>query len=145
MRFAVASDHAGYPLKQAILETLTALGHQFEDLGTDSDAVSVDYPDFAQLVAHAIMEGRAERGILICGTGVGMSIAANRVPGIRAVVAALTTQVRLARAHNDANVLCVGSRITGTEVVRDLVATFVATDFEVAPRHEFRIKKIDGA
>jgi len=137
---AIASDHAGYTLKERIILVLRDSGRQVMDLGTHSTE-SVDYPDYAALVATAVKDGRAERGILICGTGTGMGIAANRFAGIRAAVCHDSTTARLARQHNNANILALGARIIGEEVARDCVAVFLATSYE-GGRHERRLAKI---
>lgn len=137
---AIASDHAGFDLKSYIKDNFTALPVTWLDLGTD-DHDSVDYPDFGGAMARAIAEGQADYGVLICGTGIGISIAANRAPQVRAAVCANTTQARLSRAHNDANVLALGARITGVEVALDCLATFLCTEFE-GGRHAGRVEKL---
>ncbi len=137
---AIASDHAGYALKERLALFLRECGHQVQDIGTHSPE-SVDYPDYAAQVAGLVKDGRAERGILICGTGTGMGIAANRVPGIRAAVCHDTTTARLARQHNDANILALGARIIGEEVARDCIAVFLASQYE-GGRHARRLAKI---
>lgn len=136
----IASDHAGVDLKAALVEDLQAMGFEVEDLGT-SGHESVDYPDFADRVAGAIAAGRAARGVLICGSGLGISIAANRHPGIRAAPCHDVTTARLARAHNDANVLALGARIVGIEVARECLRTFLETGFE-GGRHQRRVDKM---
>jgi ribose 5-phosphate isomerase B len=137
---AIASDHAGFDLKQLLIEELTRLGFTPLDLGTH-DRTSVDYPDFADALAAVLGDGRAERGVLICGTGIGMSIAANRHRHIRAAVCHDTTSARLGRQHNHANVLALGARLIGTEVARDCLATFLATAYEPG-RHDRRVAKM---
>lgn len=137
----VASDHAGLPLKKEIVAILGELGRPFEDLGTH-EAASVDYPDYAHLAAKAILEKRARFGILLCGTGVGISIAANRHPGIRAVVCSEPYSAAMARLHNDANVLCMGARVVGPGLARDILEAFLAMDFE-GGRHQKRVEKIE--
>ena len=140
---AVASDHAGYELKAALAEALVAMGYEIVDLGTDGPD-SVDYPDFAKVMIRAIVEGRVERGVLVCGTGVGISIAANRHPGIRAALCHNETTARLAREHNDANVLALGARIVGVEVAKDCLKAFLTTEF-AGGRHAKRVAKLaDG-
>ena len=141
MRIAVGSDHAGYALKTEILGHLSAVGHDVLDLGTDSAEMSVDYPVFGRAVGEAVAGGRAERGICVCGTGNGIGMAANKVPGIRAAVVTDVTTARLARRHNDANVLCLGERTTGPATALDAVDVFFSTDFEVG-RHQRRIDEI---
>jgi ribose 5-phosphate isomerase B len=136
---AIASDHGGFELKTVLVEELKAAGHSVLDLGTMSSD-SVDYPDFADALAKTIGAGRAGRGVLLCGTGIGMSMAANRHRGIRAAVCRDVTETRLARQHNDANVLCMGGRVTGPEVAKDCLRTFLETKFE-GGRHARRVAK----
>lgn len=136
----IASDHAGLPLKQQLITTLTQEGLEFEDLGTDT-AESVDYPDYANMLCRRLLGGELNFGILVCGTGIGMAIAANRHRGIRAAVLHNATEARLTRAHNNANVACLGARIIGIETALDAVATFLNTEFE-GGRHQRRIDKI---
>ena len=140
---AIGGDHAGLPLKRAIAEALTAEGYQILDFGTN-EAASVDFPDFAHLVSAAVGGGPARFGVLVCGSGIGMAISANRHAGIRAAVLHDTTEARLTRAHNDANVACFGARLTGEELQLDALKTFLATDFE-GGRHQRRIAKITPA
>jgi ribose 5-phosphate isomerase B len=137
---AIAADHGGFDLKSILVPELSALGYEVLDLGTMSRD-SVDYPDFAATLAGAIGEGRATRGVLICGTGIGMSIAANRHRAIRAALAHDGTSARLARQHNDANVLVLGGRMLGPEVAKDCVKTFFSTEFE-GGRHARRVAKM---
>ena len=122
---AIASDHAGYDLKSLLVEELKALGHEALDLGTH-DSASVDYPDFGHALAEAIASGKAERGVAVCGTGIGISIAVNRHAGVRAAVCHDETSARLAREHNDANVLALGARLIGPEVAKDCLNFSVA-------------------
>lgn len=138
---SVASDHAGFVLKQEILEHLKALGISSEDLGCPSTE-SVDYPDYARKVAEAVSSGRAERGILLCGSGIGMAMAANRFPGVRAAAVIDVESARLTRQHNDANVLCLGGRLTGSGEAVKILDEFLNTPFE-GGRHERRVKKIE--
>lgn len=140
---AIGADHAGFPLKAALAEALREMGHAVLDLGTDGTA-SVDYPDFAHAVCRAVAEGRARVGVLVCGTGIGMSIAANRHPEIRCALAHDATGARLARAHNDANVLALGARMTGAEPALDALRAFLATPFE-GGRHARRVAKLTPA
>jgi ribose 5-phosphate isomerase B len=140
---AIGADHAGYPLKAALAEALRDMGHAVLDLGTDGTA-SVDYPDFAHAVCRAVAEGRARFGVLVCGTGIGMSIAANRHPAIRCALVHGATGARLARAHNDANVLALGARMTGAEPALDALRAFLATPFE-GGRHARRVAKLTPA
>lgn len=137
---AVAADHGGFELKTVLIADLKAAGVPVLDLGTMSSD-SVDYPDYANALAAALAAGKARRGVLLCGTGIGMSMAANRHKGIRAALCRDVTEARLARQHNDANVLCLGGRTTGTEVARDCLRTFLTTNFEGGGRHERRIAK----
>ncbi|MBP2303780.1 ribose 5-phosphate isomerase B [Azospirillum melinis] len=138
---ALASDHAGYELKAQIAGQLEGAGYTVLDLGTDGPA-SVDYPDFAAALAAAVTDGRAQRGVLVCGSGIGISIAANRHPGIRAALVHDVTTARLSREHNDANVIALGARIVGPEIAKDCVEIFLKTDFEGGERHSRRIAKM---
>ncbi len=137
---AVAADHGGYELKTALLPELKALGFEVLDLGTHSND-SVDYPNFANAVAEALGAGRAVRGLLLCGTGIGMSMAANRHRHIRCALAHDATTARLARQHNDANVLALGARAIGIEVAKDCLRTFFTTAFE-GGRHARRVAQL---
>lgn len=137
---AIASDHAGFELKAVLAEELARMGFELLDLGTDGSD-SVDYPDFGQALAHAVQDGRAERGVLVCGTGIGISMAANRHAGVRAAVCHDETSARLAREHNDANVLALGARLVGVEVAKDCLRTFLTTDF-AGGRHVGRVAKL---
>jgi ribose 5-phosphate isomerase B len=138
---ALGADHGGVYLKQRLAVVLAEAGHQLLDYGTDGPE-SVDYPDFAHAVCAAVAEKRADFGLLVCGTGIGMSIAANRNPAIRCALVHDVTTARLTRQHNDANVLALGARITGEEVALDILKTFLATKFE-GGRHERRLAKIN--
>jgi len=140
MRVAVGSDHAGFPLKQHLLEWLREEGHQVSDFGAHSSDPT-DYPDYAAEVGRAVASGSADYGLLVCGTGVGMSIAANKLAGIRAALAVYPEHVRLARAHNDANVLTLGCTLTDQATADGLVKLFLTTDFE-GGRHARRVGKI---
>jgi ribose 5-phosphate isomerase B len=137
---AIASDHGGFELKTLLVPELRALGLTVLDLGAGSGE-PVDYPDYAEKLVGAILEGKAARGILICGTGIGMSIAANRHRAIRAALCHDATTARLARQHNDANVLCVGGRVLGAETARDCVKSFLTTSF-AGGHHVPRIAKL---
>ena len=137
---AIASDHAGGEMKSSLAEVIRAAGLEVLDLGTDGSQ-SVDYPDFANALAAALADGRAERGVLICGTGIGISIAANRHRHLRAALCHGVTDARLARMHNDANVIVFGARTTGIEVARDALASFLDTAFE-GGRHARRVAKL---
>ena len=141
MKLAVGCDHAGFDLKETVIKYLRIQGYEVTDCGTDSK-VSCDYPDYAAKVCKEIVEGRAERGILICGTGIGMSIAANKVHGIRAACCSDTFSARFTRLHNDANVLCFGARVVGEGLALDLVDLFVSTPYENSGNHPRRVAKI---
>ena len=134
---AVASDHAGFDLKEILKRDLQTAGHHVLDLGTGSTE-SVDYPDFGKAMAEAIASGRAERGVLVCGTGIGISIAANRNPNVRAAVVHDATSARLAREHNDANVVAFGQRLIGVEVAREALQVFLKTGWD-GGRHVRRV------
>lgn len=143
MKIAIGCDHVALEHKRAIIEMLLADGHQVLDFGTDT-AASCDYPDIAKPVADAVKTGECERGILICGTGLGMSYAANKVPGIRAACVSEPVSARLAREHNDAQIICFGARIVGAELARAITQSFINTPFTADPRHQRRIDKIEG-
>lgn len=138
-KIAIASDHAGFEVKEAIKKHLEGKAEVL-DLGTHSTA-SVDYPDFGAAVGKAITNGDAEKGIVICGSGIGISIAANRFPAVRAALCMNSTMARLARQHNDANVLALGARLIGLEIAYDCIDAFLNTKFE-GGRHEGRVKKL---
>lgn len=138
---AIAGDHAGYPLKAIIGEELGAMGYEVLDLGTHVATTSVDYPDYGAAMAGVIKDGRCEKGILICGTGIGISIAANRHPGVRAALCHDETSARLSREHNDANVLALGARVIGEVVAIDCLKAFLTTEFG-AGRHVKRVEKL---
>jgi ribose 5-phosphate isomerase B len=137
---AVASDHAGFDLKEILKRDLQSAGHEVLDLGTGSTE-SVDYPDFGKAMGEAIASGKAARGVLVCGTGIGISIAANRNPEVRAAVVHDTTSARLAREHNDANVVAFGQRVIGVEVAREALQVFLKTGWE-GGRHARRVEKL---
>jgi ribose 5-phosphate isomerase B len=137
---ALGADHAGLLLKEVVKAWLCGCGHKVLDVGTHT-ADSVDYPDYAALVADALLEGTAQRGILVCGTGIGMAIAANKVPGVRAASCADTYTARMAREHNDTNVLALGARITGNEDAIEIVRVWLETAFAGA-RHARRVEKL---
>jgi ribose 5-phosphate isomerase B len=140
MKIAIASDHAGFAEKERLKPLLTELGLQFEDLGTTSEQ-SVDYPDYARKVGDEVAAGRAEQGVLVCGSGTGMAIAANKVPGVRAALAWNEETARLAREHNDANVLALGARTTPADELPKIVRAWFAAKFDQG-RHERRVNKI---
>lgn len=139
---AIASDHGGYEMKAALIEDLAKTGCAVLDLGTNSSD-PVDYPDYAYKLAKAIKSGQAERGILICGSGIGISIAANRYPEIRAALVNDGLSAALSRQHNDANVMVLGGRLTGIETARDCLTKFLTTDFE-GGRHARRVDKLSS-
>ena len=137
---AIAADHAAFELKRVLVAELESLGYGALDLGTDG-ADAVDYPDIAAKLVHAIRQGQAKRGVLLCGSGIGMSIAANRHPAIRAALCHDGLTARLARQHNDANVLVLGGRLVGPELAKDCLKIFFSTDFE-GGRHARRVAKL---
>ncbi|MGJ3260736.1 MAG: ribose 5-phosphate isomerase B [Rhodospirillales bacterium] len=137
---AIACDHAGFNLKSLLKGDLEAAGFDVLDLGTDGTD-SVDYPDFGYALADAIADGRAEKGVLVCGSGIGISIAANRNPAVRAAVVTDSLSARLTRQHNDANVVCFGERLVGSEIARDAMKVFLETEFE-GGRHARRVDKL---
>lgn len=144
MRIAVGSDHAGFQLKGIVAELLAEWGHEVVDVGC-YDTASVDYPDIARYAGHAMAEGRCDRGVLICSTGVGISIAANKIAGIRAALCHDTFSARRSREHNDANVLCLGEWVVGRGVVQDLLLAFLTTEFlQDQERHVRRVAKINA-
>lgn len=140
MKISIASDHAGFALKQQIADALKGMGHDVEDFGTDSEE-SVDYPDFAEPAAREVASGGADRGVLVCGSGVGVSIVANKVDGVRAVHAHDIEEAEMSRRHNNANVVTLGERTTDPATAVEIVNHFLATDFE-GGRHERRVEKI---
>lgn len=142
MRIAVASDHAGYELKERLLETLRALGHETRDFGTTGAQPPVDYPDYGFPAARAVGNRECDRGLLVCGSGVGMCIVANKVEGVRAVLGPDPYTVEMSRRHNDTNVLCLGARSMGDRDLPKIIKMWLETPFE-AGRHERRVKKIE--
>jgi ribose 5-phosphate isomerase B len=141
MRIVVGADHAGFELKQILAAYLRDRGHEVIDKGTDSTA-AVDYPDFAEAVGKALIDGEAERAVLICGSGVGASVAANKIPGIRAAVCHDSYSARQGVEHDDMNVLVLGARIIGVELARELVNNFLVAKFSAEERHRRRVEKI---
>ncbi|MDI6716106.1 MAG: ribose 5-phosphate isomerase B [Actinomycetota bacterium] len=141
MRVAIGADHAGYAMKEELKDVLREEGIEFLDVGTMNGDESVDYPDFAEAVARKVASGEFDRGVIVCGTGIGVAIAANKVRGIRAANCNDTVCARLSREHNDANVLTVGSRIIGPAVAREILKIWLRADFE-GGRHSRRINKI---
>ena len=141
-KFYIATDHAGYALKAYVKDFVIELGHEIVDLGPDS-ADRVDYPDFAKKCADAVIAEEGSFGILICGTGIGISISANKVPGIRAALCHDHYTAKFTRLHNDANILCFGERVVGKGVIADMIEAFANTEFE-GGRHAERVAKIEG-
>ena len=141
-KFYIATDHAGYAVKAYVKDFVTELGHEIVDLGPDS-ADRVDYPDFAKKCADAVIADEGSFGILICGTGIGISISANKVPGIRAALCHDHYTAMLTRQHNDANILCFGDRVVGKGVIEDMIEVFAITEFE-GGRHAGRVAKIEA-
>jgi ribose 5-phosphate isomerase B len=141
MRIAVGADHAGFPIKGLVLEIIQLKGHEALDLGTDSTE-SVDYPDFAEKVGRAIQQGDADRGILICGSGVGAAVAANKMIGIRAALCHDTYSAHQSVEHDDANVLAIGTRIIGPELAAEIIHNFVDAEFSGEERHVRRLNKV---
>ena len=139
-RIPIASDHAGFELKERLRESLAQMGYDVQDIGTHSTA-STDYPDYAHPLAQEVSNGEAVRGVLLCGTGLGMSYVANRYPGVRAAVAWTPEIAALARKHNDANVLSMGARVVGVGLAEEILATFLATPFE-GGRHARRVQQV---
>jgi ribose 5-phosphate isomerase B len=142
MRIAIASDHAAVAMKAELAEWLAAAGYEVEDLGPH-DISSVDYPDYGYKLAAAIAEGRADRGIALCGSGVGISIAANRNPACRCALVSEPLSARLAREHNDANVVAMGARLIGPEMAKAILTAFLATEFG-GDRHARRVEKLSN-
>ena len=142
MHIAIGSDHAGFKLKEALKKYLADKGHQVEDAGTHSEE-STDYPDYAAKVAKSVASGQTPMGVLICGSGVGMCMTANRFKGVRAVLAPTVEHARLGRLHNDANVLCMGERLTPFNQAFEILDTFLSGEFE-GGRHQKRVDKIDS-
>ncbi len=141
MKVAIGSDHGGFQLKEQIVQALKASGHEVQDLGCDC-AASVDYPDYALPVCQAVVDGAADRGILVCGTGIGMSIAANKMKGIRCALVGDTFSAKATREHNDTNVLALGERVIGPGLALDIVNIWINTPFSNDARHQKRLDKI---
>jgi ribose 5-phosphate isomerase B len=142
MKIAIAADHAGYPLNERVIAELRDAGHELIDFGTHDGSIPDDYPDYARKIGEAIQKGVVEIGILICGSGVGASVAANKLRGIRAALCGDTYSGHQSREHDDCNVLCLGSRVTGVELALDIVRAFVAARFTGEERHRRRLEKI---
>lgn len=141
MKVAIGSDHGGVRLREEIKQIVISLGHEVEDLGCDC-ADSVDYPDYALEVCERVVSGQADRGILICGTGIGMSIAANKIPGIRCALVHDLFSAKATREHNDSNVLAMGERVIGSGVAAEIARVWLETEFSREARHEGRVSKV---
>ena len=141
MKIAIGCDHAGYELKEKVKAKMAAAGHEMIDVGTDSTE-SVDYPKYGHAVGRAVAGGEAERGIAICGSGIGISIACNKVPGIRAALCTSTEMAEMCRRHNNANVICMGARMISEELAFAMIDTWMTTEFE-GGKHERRINELD--
>jgi RpiB/LacA/LacB family sugar-phosphate isomerase len=142
MRIAVGADHAGFPLNERVIEELSKAGHEIIDFGTHDGSIADDYPDYARKIGQAIQQGKAEIGILICGSGVGAAVAANKLKGVRAALCGDTYSGHQSREHDDCNVLCLGARVTGVELALEIVRAFVAARFTGEERHLRRLKKV---
>jgi ribose 5-phosphate isomerase B len=142
MRIAVGADHGGYPLNERVIEELRTAGHEITDLGTHDGSISDDYPDYAREVGQAIQLGTVEIGIIICGSGVGAAVAANKLKGVRAALCGDTYSAHQSREHDDCNVLCLGARVTGVELALEIVRAFVSARFTGEERHRRRLKKV---
>ena len=141
MRLALSADHAGFPMKREFVASLTAAGHEVLDLGTYS-ADPVDYPDSAEAVGEALRDGRAERGIVFCGSGAGVSIAANKMPGVRAAVCHDSYTAHQAVEHDDMNVLCIGARVIGPALAQEIITAYLGARFSGEARHQRRLDKV---
>jgi len=141
MRVVIGADHAGFELKENLVEYLRELGHQVLDIGTYSTE-PVDYPDFAEAVGKALLDGQADRGVLVCGSGVGASVAANKLPGIRAGLCHDTYSAHQGVEHDDMNILVIGARVIGAELARELIRAFLGAEFTGEERHRRRLEKI---
>ena len=144
MRIAIAADHAGYPLNERVIRELDSAGHDLLDFGTHVGSRPDDYPDYALKIGHAIQNNEAEIGILICGSGVGAAVAANKLRGIRAALCGDTYSAHQSREHDDCNVLCLGARVVGEELAMDIVRAFVGAKFTGEERHLRRLAKIEA-
>ncbi len=141
-RIAIGADHAGFPLNERVIAELRAAGHEIIDFGTHDGSQPDDYPDYAKKVGEVVQQGVADIGILICGSGVGAAVAANKLRGIRAALCSDTYSARQSREHDDCNMLCLGARVVGVELALELVRTFVAARFSGEERHQRRLRKI---
>jgi ribose 5-phosphate isomerase B len=143
MRIAIAADHGGYPLNEVVIEELRAAGHELEDFGTHDRDQPDDYPDYALALGRSVQSGRAEIGILICGSGVGASVAANKLRGVRAALCGDTYSAHQSREHDDCNVLCLGARVVGRELALEIMRAFINARFTGEERHRRRLAKIN--
>ncbi len=143
MKIAIGGDHAGFDLKENLKRLLKEKGYQCDDLGAETFDPQDDYPEFGRKVAKAVASGEYDRGIIMCGTGMGISISANKVPGVRAAVCYSTDMARISRAHNDANVLALGGRIVAKELALDIATTWLETEFSGEERHARRIRQLE--
>ena len=143
MKIAIGSDHAGFELKEGLKKLLKEKGYETDDLGAEMYESQDDYPEFGRKVAEAVASGKYDRGIIMCGSGIGISIAANKVPGARAAACYTTDMAKISRMHNDANVLALGGRITAKEAALDIAVTWLETPFSEEPRHTRRIRQIE--
>ena|SRR5947208_1288394 len=143
MRIAIAADHGGFPLNERVIEELRAMGHEIEDFGTHDGSVPDDYPDYALAVGRALQNGKVEIGIIICGSGVGASVAANKLRGVRAALCGDTYSAHQSREHDDCNVLCLGARVVGWELALEIVRAFVPARFTGEERHRRRLAKVN--
>ncbi len=141
MKIAVAADHRGHTVKEMVAVLLTEQGHEVVDMGTNS-AKSCDYPDTAYPAAKAVADGKVERAITVCGSGIGMTICANKIPGVRAALCHDELTAQMSREHNNANILCLASDVLGEELIRRIVLAWLATEFEMGGRHERRVRKM---
>lgn len=144
MKIAVGADHAGYPLNEQVMLELRNAGHELIDFGTHDGSIPDDYPDYARLIGEAVQNDAAEIGILVCGSGVGAAVAANKMRGIRAALCSDTYSARQSREHDDCNVLCLGARVIGVELALEIVRTFVGARFTGEERHRRRLAKIEA-
>ena len=144
MRIAVGADHGGYPLNERVMDELRVAGHEIIDFGTHDGSVPDDYPDYARLVGEAVQKDAAEIGILVCGSGVGAAVAANKLRGIRAALCGDTYSGRQSREHDDCNVLCLGARVVGVELALEIARAFVGAKFTGEERHRRRLAKVEA-
>jgi ribose 5-phosphate isomerase B len=144
MHIAIGADHGGFPLNECVIEELKQAGHDLLDFGTHDGSIPDDYPDYAKLVGEVVQNGTAEIGILICGSGVGAAVAANKLRGIRAALCSDTYSAHQSREHDDCNVLCLGARVVGVELALELVRAFVTAKFSGEERHRRRLAEIEA-